>query len=377
MHKNGVRFIPMYGTQAFKVDGKFKFWGGLTVICSGGGAGLVTALRKTALSRDIKIRYGARATRLIYDGSRISGVAIRTAEGEEIIKARATVLACGGFGSNTEWRTRYLGPGWDLAKVRGTRFNNGDGIQMAFDVGAVPYGHWSGCHAVGWDMNAPQYGDLSVGDSFQKHCYQFGIMVNANGKRFVDEGADFRNFTYAKYGRAVLEQPFQFAWQVFDQKAKPLLRDEYHIRRITKVTGGTLEELASKLEGVNPTAFLEEVRRYNAAVRTDIPFNANVKDGRSADGLEVPRANWANTIDEPPFEAYGITCGVTFTFGGIKVDTSARVINVDEAPITGLYSAGEMVGGLFYFNYGGGTGLVSGAVFGRVAGAEAAKHALQ
>jgi tricarballylate dehydrogenase len=150
-------------------------------------------------------------------------------------------------------------------------------------------------------MNAPQYGDLSVGDSFQKHCYQFGIMVNANGKRFVDEGADFRNFTYAKYGRAVLEQPFQFAWQVFDQKAKPLLRDEYHIRRITKVTGGTLEELASKLEGVNTTAFLEEVRRYKAAVRTDIPFNANIKDGRSADGLEVPRANWANTIDEPPF----------------------------------------------------------------------------
>jgi tricarballylate dehydrogenase len=368
--------IPMYGTQAFKVDGKFKFWGGLTVICSGGGAGLVTALRHTAEAREIPIRFGAKATRLLFDGTRVTGVAIRSDDGEQEITAPATILACGGFGSNAEWRTRYLGPGWDLAKVRGTRFNNGDGIRMAMEVGAIPYGHWSGCHAVGWDMNAPAYGDLSVGDSFQKHCYQFGIMVNAHGRRFVDEGADFRNYTYAKYGRAVLEQPFQFAWQVFDRKAQPLLRDEYHIRQVTKVTADTIEELAGKLEGVDAAAFLEEVKRYNAAVRTDIAFNPNVKDGRCAVGLDIARSNWANTIDEGPFEAYGITCGVTFTFGGIRVDTSASVLDVNGRPITGLFSAGEMVGGLYYFNYGGGTGLVSGAVFGRTAGASAAALAL-
>ncbi len=123
------------------------------------------------------------------------------------------VLACGGFESNPEWRTRYLGPGWDLAKVRGTRFNTGDGIRMAIDIGAAPKGNWSGCHAVGWDRNAPEFGDLAVGDNFQKHSYPLSIMINAYGERFVDEGADFRNYTYAKYGRVVLMQPGQFAWQ--------------------------------------------------------------------------------------------------------------------------------------------------------------------
>ena len=145
------------------------------------------------------------------------------------------MLACGGFEANSEWRTRYLGPGWDLAKVRGTRFNTGDGIRMALDIGASPCGNWSGCHAVQWEMNAPEFGDLAVGDQFQKHSYPFAILVNATGKRFVDEGADFRNYTYAKYGRVVLEQPGQFAWQIFDQKVKHLQRDEYRIRQITKV----------------------------------------------------------------------------------------------------------------------------------------------
>ena len=116
------------------------------------------------------------------------------------MRANCVVLAAGGFQANAEWRTRYLGPGWELAKVRGTRFNTGDGIRMALDIGAMPTGNWSGCHAVGWDRNAPEFGDLAVGDNFQKHSYPFGIMLNANGERFVDEGADFRNYTYAKYG---------------------------------------------------------------------------------------------------------------------------------------------------------------------------------
>ena len=166
------------------------------------------------------------------------------------MRAKAVVLACGGFEANAEWRTRYLGPGWELAKVRGTRFNTGDGIRMALDAGAMPWGHWSGSHAVGWDRNAPDFGDLAVGDGFQKHSYPFGIMINADGLRFVDEGADFRNYTYAKYGRVILAQPHQFAWQIFDQKVVHLLRDEYRIRQVTKVTADTLEELLPKLEGV-------------------------------------------------------------------------------------------------------------------------------
>src|SRR5690606_5803329 len=159
----------------------------------------------------------------------------------------------------------------------------------------------------------PEYGDLAVGDGFQKHSYPFGIMVNARGERFVDEGADFRNYTYARYGREVLEQPGQLAWQVFDAKVAHLLRDEYRIRRVTRVTAETLDALAARLEGVDAAGFLRTVTAYNAAVDTATPFDPTVRDGRGTRGLAVPKSNWANALDTPPFEAYGVTCGITFT----------------------------------------------------------------
>jgi tricarballylate dehydrogenase len=200
-------------------------------------------------------------------------------------------------------------------------------------------------------------------------------MVNANGERFVDEGADFRNFTYAKYGRRILEQPGHFAWQIFDSKVSDLLRGEYRIREVTAAKAGSIEELAGRLEGVNQAGFLNTVERFNESVRSEIPFNPNIKDGLSTQGLDPPKSNWANTISEPPFEAYMVTCGITFTFGGLKIDSSANVIDIYGQPIPALYAAGEIVGDLFYFNYPGGTGLTSGAVFGRVAGTGAAQFA--
>ena len=376
MRSKGVRFQPSYGRQAFRVDGRFRFWGGLAVETWGGGPGLIENLRARCRREGIEIRYESRAISLVEEGGTVLGVVARGADGMFTVRARAVVLACGGFESNAEWRTRYLGPGWDLARVRGTRFNAGDGIRMALEAGAMSYGNWSGCHAVAWDRNAPEFGDLSVGDNFQKHSYPFGIIVNAHGERFVDEGADFRNYTYAAYGRAMLEQPGQFAWQVFDAKATHLLRDEYRIREITKVTADSLEALAEKLEDVDPGGFLRTVTAYNAAVRTDVAFDPTVKDGRGTEGLEVPKSNWAQTLDTPPFEAYAVTCGITFTFGGLKVDTRGRVLDTGEQPIPGLYGAGELVGGLFYFNYPGGTGLTSGAVFGRIAGGSAGAQAV-
>src|SRR6202008_1303850 len=214
----------------------------------------------TIASRNgIDVSYQTRALELLNDDNGAHGVIARQQGRMDKFEAKAVVLASGGFEANAEWRTRYLGPGWDLAKVRGTRFNTGDGIRMALEIGAMPYGNWSGCHAVGWDRNAPEFGDLSVGDGFQKHSYPFGIMVNGRGRRFVDEGADFRNYTYAKYGRVILEQPGQFAWQVFDQKVTHLLRDEYRIRQVTKVAADTLEEFAKKLEGVNAEQFLKTI----------------------------------------------------------------------------------------------------------------------
>lgn len=375
MRSNGVRFTAAWGRQAFNVGGKFKFWGGLTVEAVGGGPGLVDSLTQIARKKGIEIWYSARALSLIFDDDGVHGVRVKRAGKTTEVKSKSVVLAAGGFQANTEWRTRYLGPGWELAKVRGTRFNTGDAIEMALDIGAAPAGNWSGCHAVAWDRNAPEFGDLAVGDQFQKHSYPWGIYINAEGKRFVDEGADFRNYTYAKYGRVILAQPGQFAWQIFDAKVKPQLRDEYRIRQVTKRVANSLEELVRQLEDTNAENALREIQAYNRAVRTDIPFNPNVKDGRRTEGLPIPKSNWANTIDTPPFEAYAVTCGITFSFGGLKINTDAQVINTDGEPIKGLYAAGELVGGIFWFNYPGGSGLTNGAVFGRIAGAKAATSA--
>jgi tricarballylate dehydrogenase len=372
MRSNGVRFTAAWGRQAFNVGGRFKFWGGLTVEAVGGGPGLVDSLTQIARKKGIEIWYCARALSLISDDDGVHGVVVKKSGKTQEVRAKAVVLAAGGFQANTEWRTRYLGPGWELAKVRGTRFNTGDAIDMALDIGAAAAGNWSGCHAVAWDRNAPEFGDLAVGDQFQKHSYPWGIYINAEGKRFVDEGADFRNYTYAKYGRVILAQPAQFAWQIFDAKVKPQLRDEYRIKQVTRRVASSLEELVKSLEDTNGEAALREIKQYNAAVRTDIAFNPNVKDGRRTEGLPVPKSNWANTIDTPPFEAYAVTCGITFSFGGLKINTDAQVINTDGEAIKGLYAAGELVGSIFWFNYPGGSGLTNGAVFGRIAGKNAA-----
>jgi tricarballylate dehydrogenase len=376
LRSKGARFILNHGRQSGMVNGKRKYFGNMPIEVNGGGAGLVQYLDVAAKKAGIEIFYHARATALIYDGERVSGVRVQHQGKAAEFRAKAVVLACGGFEANPEMRTRYLGPGWELAKVRGSRFNVGDGLKMALDIGAAPCGNWSGCHATGWDRYAPEFGDVNVGDQFQKHSYIFGLLINAEGKRFVDEGWDFHSFTYAKYGGEVLKQPGQFAWQVFDAKVTKLLRSEYRIKFMTKVAANTLEELAAKLEGVDGPQFLKTVREYNAAVQGSTAFDHTVKDGKSTTGLSPAKSNWAQPLDTPPFDAYATTCGITFTFGGLRVDKdSGQVLNVHFHPIPGLYTAGEMVGGLFYFNYPSGTGLVSGAVFGRLAGASAAEAA--
>jgi tricarballylate dehydrogenase len=373
MREHGVRFAPIYGRQAFKVKGRFRFWGGLVVEVNGGGPGLVEYLTAECLRLGVTVQYGARVVDLVADDGGVRGVVVRQGGETRTERGDAVILASGGFQANVAWRAQYLGPNWDLAKVRGTQFNTGDGHRMALDIGASAAGNWSGCHAVGWERNAPEFGDIRVGDGFQKHSYPWGVMVNAAGKRFVDEGADFRNYTYAKYGRVILEQPGQFAWQVFDQKTIGLLRDEYRIKQVTKVAGRTLEELAGKMEGVDAESFLKEMAVYNDAVDQSVPFDPNVKDGRRTVGLPVDKTNWANTLDEGPFEAYAVTCGVTFTFGGLRINADAQVLDSGLEPIPGLFAAGEIVGGIFYFNYPGGSGLTNGSVFGRIAGARAAQ----
>lgn len=375
MRGKGVRFLPYYGRQSFKVGGRVKFWGGVIITVSGGGIGVIDALFKTAVREGVQVKYQSRVTRLLHDERGVCGVEAVEGRKTETYRARAVVVACGGFEANAEWRTRYLGQGWDLAKVRGTRFNTGDGIRMTIDAGAQPYGHWSGCHAVGWERYATDYGEVALRTSFQRHSYPYGLMINAEGRRFVDEGADLRPYTYAKYGRIVLAQPGQFAWQIYDAKVEHLLREEYRGRNVTKVRSDTLEGLVAQLEGVDQAQALKTIVEYNEAAQGNGQFNPTIKDGLSTTGLAIPKSNWAQTIDAPPFQAFAITCGVTFTFGGIKINPEAEVVDVADTAIPGLYAAGEVVGGIFYFNYPGGSGLTSGAVFGKTAGHNAAKFA--
>jgi tricarballylate dehydrogenase len=271
-------------------------------------------------------------------------------------------------------RAQYLGPNWDLAKVRGSAANTGEGIQMALEAGAQPYGHWSGCHAVFWDAGAPPTGDRELTNQLSKLGYPIGLIVNRQAKRFVDEGADFRNYTYAKYGAEVLRQPGAIAYQLYDQKVVPLLRgDEYMIPSATKAEADTIRELAAKL-GLDPDTLQRTVDAYNAAVQPG-EFNPSVKDGKRTVGIEPPKSNWAQRLDRPPFVAYPVTVGITFTFGGLRIDAAARVLDRANRPIPGLHAAGELVGGLFYHNYPGGSGLTAGAVFGRRAGTTAGRTA--
>ena len=362
LREKGVRFLPMHG------------WHGLTIQSAGGGQGLMDSLFAAVDKAGIDVWYDARATDLLFDGRSVNGVSVLH-DGERVeVEAKSVILAAGGFQANAEWRTRYLGAGWDIVPVRGTWCNTGDGIAMALAVGAQPHGQWSGAHAVAWDFHAPAFGDVRVGDGFQKHSYPMGIVVNARGERFVDEGANFLDYTYARYGKEMLAQPGQIAWQVFDAKQTSHLRDEYRIRGVSRLAAATLPDLARKMEGIDAEAFLHTIEEFNASIDTSVPLDLTILDGRRAN-TAVPKSNWADPVTEGPFEAYPVTCGITFTFGGVRVDTSARAIGYDGRPVDALYAIGEMAAGVFYFNYPGGSGLTKGVVEGRTAGREAAELA--
>jgi tricarballylate dehydrogenase len=374
LRSHGVEFVLAYDRQSFLVGGRHRFWGGLIVKTRGEGPGLIAALLRACEVAGVTVHYESRATTLTRDEASarwhlqiaVGGVTRR-------YRARAVVLACGGFEANPQMRLAHLGPRWQTAKVRGTRYNTGDGIQMAIAAGAQPFGDWGGCHAVAWDANAPPSNDERLGQHFERDSYPLGIYVNLRGERFVDEGADFRNYTYARYGQEIIRQPQSMAFQIFDQKVVPLLKKPYTLRLTTRVQATTIADLAHQT-GIDAPSLERTVAAYNAAV-DPVPFNPAVKDGKAARGITPPKSNWAQRIDSPPYLSFPVTCGITFTFGGLKVTADAEVAGSDGRPLAGLFACGELVGGLFYENYPGGAGLMSGAVFGRAAGASAAVHA--
>jgi len=371
MRSNGVRFLPIYGRQTYRVEGRHVFWGGLTIEASGGGLGLVEALFARAERLGIRIAYDTRLEDLMVEDGTVAGV-VALRRGKRVqLRAGAVVLGAGGFHANAAWRASYLGNGWDMAKVRGSRYNTGDAIRIAMDHGARAGGHWSGCHGVFYDANAPEFGDIALLDQ-QKNYFTLGIVVNSRGERFIDEGEDFRNYTYSRMGAEMLRQPGGYGWQIFDAQAADLLPQEYRVKHATRVHGDTIEDLVGKLEGVDRARLLRTVSEYNAAIVRDKPFNPGSKDGRCTRGLAIDKSNWALALEQGPFVAYEVTTGITCTFGGLSIDTEGRVQSVEGQSLPGLFAAGELVGGLYFTKYPGGAGLTSGAVFGRIAGRAAA-----
>lgn len=373
LHEHGLRFQLMYERQSFNVDGDYQFWGGLALGTVDGGKGLIEQHTRAATATGIEIRYDSPVVGLIQDASgAVTGVICQGPAGVYQIEADAVILAAGGFEANSRLRAAYLGPGWDMAKVRGTPHNTGEVLHMALSLGAQPYGHWSGCHATAWDAAAPSSGgDREITNLFTKQSYPLGLVVNTEVQRFIDEGADYRNYTYARYGGEIMKQPDALAYQLFDAKTEPLLRqDEYTAPGVSRFEAQTIRELARHIQ-LDPDALQTLVSDFNASIQEQT-FNPSIKDGRGTVGIHPKKSNWAQALDTPPYYAFAVTCGITFTFGGLHIDQAGQVLNLRGMPMPGLYATGELLGGLFYHNYPGGSGLMAGSVFGRLAGHSAA-----
>ncbi|MDP2241461.1 MAG: FAD-dependent tricarballylate dehydrogenase TcuA [Burkholderiales bacterium] len=366
-----MEFELAKSVMGIKVGNKIKWPRGAIVRTVHEGVGLSNTWFKTAEAMCIEIRYDTHVLELTQSGAgRISGVVVRGPDGVATLPARAVVLACGGFETNPAWRTRYLGQEWAHAKVRGSNFNYGDGLKMALDLGAMPWGHWGGCHATPIVAEAPDYGVRNMTDKTNRLSYPYGVMINVEGRRWVDEAVDFQSFTYAKYGGLILKQQKSMVYQIFDSKVMHLLEPRYSTSEPLK--SDTLEGLVKQLK-IDHVQAMKTLDEYNAACARGGPFNPAVLDGLHTEGISPPKSNWAQKLDQPPFVSWGVTGGITFTFGGIKITEDAQVVSTGWKPMDGLYACGEMVGGLFHYNYPLGTGLMSGAVFGRIAGRAAAR----
>lgn len=368
----GIKMEPAVTLSAVR-KGNMMVWArGLVVRAAHEGVGLSRSWFQTAEGLGIDIRYGHAVTELLTDEKgRVSGVKVRNDEGVATYGAKSIVLGCGGFEANVQMRTQHIGPLVGGAKVRGTPHNQGDGLRMAMAIGAMPWGQWSGCHATPISADWGDFAPRELTDRSNRLSYVYSIMLNRKGLRFVDEGEDGALFTYAKFGRAILAEPGAKAWQIFDQKVVHLLEPRYQTSQ--PITSDTIEGLLEQLDIEDKAQALRTITEYNAAANdADERYDPTKKDGLATKGLALPKTNWAVKLDKPPYVAYSATGGITFTFGGLKVNKDAQVIGTDWRAIKGLFCCGEMVGGLFYDNYPAGTGLVSGATFGRIAGRNAA-----
>lgn len=360
MESHGVRWQPPFrGTLQLERTNRFFL---------GGGKALLNTYYDRAQRAGVDVRYHAEVVSLQLTARRFRSAIVDLPEGRREVSAPAVVVASGGFESNLEWLRRYWGEAVDNYLIRGTSANDGRLLADLLDAGALQRGNPRGFHAVACDARSPRYegGIVTRVDSLP-----FGIVVNRDGRRFGDEGQDLWPKRYAIWGGLIAVQPDQLAFSVFDRQ----VLGRFIPPLFPALEAAGIEGLAAQMK-VDPGALATTVREFNSAVQRDLPYDFGRLDGRGTLGLQPPKSNWALPIDQPPFFAYPMRPGITFTYLAVGVDRDARVLDRSGRPLENVFAAGEVMAGNILLNgYVGGVGLTIGTVFGRIAGEEAAGYA--
>lgn len=357
--EQGVRFQPsLGGTLSLGRTNSFFL---------GGGRAMLNALYRTAEALGVAVEYEAEVVDLEIDAGAFRSATVARGDGRVAVRAATLVAAAGGFEANLAWLKRHWGAAADNFLIRGTPYNRGTVLKLLLDRGAAPVGDPSQCHAVAIDARAPRF---DGGIVTRLDCVVFGIVVNRQARRFADEGADFWPKRYAVWGRLVAQQPGQIAYIVFDAKSLDLFMPSLY----PPVRADSIRALAGALE-LDPDALAATVGAFNAAVRPG-RFDPAVLDDCRTEGLDPPKSHWARPVDAPPFYAYPVRPGITFTYLGTRVDRDARIRMADGRPAANMFAAGEiMAGNVLGRGYAAGVGMTIGGVFGRIAGREAAADA--
>ncbi|WP_439580669.1 FAD-dependent tricarballylate dehydrogenase TcuA [Elioraea sp.] len=356
IQEQGVRFQPsLGGTLSLGRTNSFFL---------GGGRAMLNALYLTAERLGVEIRYEAEVVGLDVADGLFLGARMRNAGRETRIEAEILVAACGGFEANIDWLKQGWGEAAENFLIRGTPYNRGTVLRMLLDAGVQPIGDPTQCHAVAIDARAPKF---DGGIITRLDCVPFGIVVNRQAQRFYDEGEDIWPKRYAIWGRLVAQQPDQIAYILFDAPALTLFMPSLY----PPITAGSIRELGAKLD-LDPPAFDETVARFNAAVRPG-GFDHTILDDCRTEGLDPPKTHWARRIETPPFHAYPVRPGITFTYLGVRVDPDARIVLANGTKAVNMFAAGEiMAGNVLGQGYAAGIGMTIGSVFGRIAGRAAA-----
>jgi tricarballylate dehydrogenase len=359
MDEQGVRFQPpLGGTLSLGKTNAFFL---------GGGRGMLNALYRKAENLGVVCVYDAPVVALTIEGGYFVSATISQAGREVAMRGKALVAAAGGFEANIEWLKQYWGEAADNFLIRGTPFNRGDVLRMLLDKGVAAVGDPTQCHAVAIDARAPKY---DGGIATRLDSVVFGIMVNRDAQRFYDEGEDTWPKRYAIWGRLVAQQPGQIAYSIIDSQAIRLFMPSI----FPAIEANSIAELAAKLS-LDAERLEKTVADFNAAVRLGT-FDHTVLDDCRTEGLVIPKSHWARRIDKPPFYAYPLRPGITFTYLGVKVNEHARMLLEGGKPSGNMFAAGEiMAGNVLGKGYLAGIGMTIGAVFGRLAGEGAAQHA--